>query len=115
MRIRVSISQLHKGSRVLGENQDSLSSGTVRMIFKQNVPTVLMAVILLLSLIRLLTWYHFGSKWSAYKIDYAVGTTSCILFAVLLGLFWSERSPMWSRVLLWFSTILPPLQVVRGA
>ncbi|KAJ5655092.1 hypothetical protein N7490_002095 [Penicillium lividum] len=81
------------------------------MIFKQNVPTVLIAVILLLSLIRLLILYHFGSKWSAYKIDYAVGTTSCILFAVLLGLFWTERSPVWSRVLLWFSTILPPLQV----
>ncbi|KAJ5778455.1 hypothetical protein N7520_001701 [Penicillium odoratum] len=63
------------------------------MISKQNVPTVLMAVILLLSLIRLLILYRFGSKWSAYKIDYAVGTTSCNLFAVLLGLFWTERSP----------------------
>ncbi|KAJ5655000.1 hypothetical protein N7490_002003 [Penicillium lividum] len=81
------------------------------MIFKQNVPTVLMAVILLLSLIGLLILYHFGSKWSAYKIDYAVGTPSCIVFAVLLGLFWSDRSPVWSRVLLWFSIILPPLQV----
>lgn len=66
------------------------------MIFKQNVPTVLMAVILLLSLIRLLVLYHFGSKWPAYKIDYAVGTTSYILFTILLGLFWSDRSPVWS-------------------
>lgn len=85
------------------------------MIFKQNVPTVLMAVILLLSLIRLLVLYHFGSKWSSYKIDYGVGMTSCILYAVLLGLFWSDRSPVWSRILLWFSIILPPLQVVRVA
>lgn len=85
------------------------------MIFKQNVPTVLMAVILLLSLTRLLILHHFGSKWSAYNIDYGVGMTSCILYAVLLGLFWREQSPVWSRILLWFSTILPPLQIVRVA
>lgn len=82
------------------------------MISKQNVPSVLMAVILLLSLIRLFLLYRFGSKWSAYKVDYAVGTTSCILFAVLSSLFWSKQSPVWSQILLWLSTIFPPLQVV---
>ncbi|KAJ5982366.1 hypothetical protein N7451_012466 [Penicillium sp. IBT 35674x] len=81
------------------------------MLSKQIVPSVLMAVILLLSVIRLFLLYRFGSKWSAYKVDYAVGTTSCILFAVLSGLFWSKQYPAWSQILLWLTTIFPPLQV----
>ena len=82
------------------------------MISERDIPSLLMLVVLLISFVRLFVLYRFGSKWSAYKIDYAVGATSCVLFAVLSGLFWSKEIPAWRQVLLWVSTILPPLQAV---
>jgi hypothetical protein len=106
----MSLAPVHKAFSFLLQKSSIDTSAT--MISEQNIPSLLMIVVLLISLVRLFILYHFGSKWSAYKIDYAVGATSCILFAVLSGLFWSKEIPAWRQVLLWVSTILPPLQAV---
>ncbi|CAG8023690.1 unnamed protein product [Penicillium salamii] len=63
----------------------------------------------ILSLGRLFISYRFPLNWPWHKIDLALCALPCIFFALLTGLFWSNRFPAWGEVLFWVTSIFPPL------
>ncbi|CAG7957921.1 unnamed protein product [Penicillium salamii] len=73
------------------------------------IRSVLMTVLFVLSLGRLLILYRFALVWPWHKIDLALCALPCIFFALLTGLFWSNRFPTWGEVLFWVTLIFPPL------
>ncbi|CRL30535.1 unnamed protein product [Penicillium camemberti] len=77
------------------------------------IRSVLMTVLFVLSLGRLLILYRFALVWPWHKIDLALCALPCIFFALLTGLFWSNRFPTWGEVLFWVTLIFPPLHAQR--
>lgn len=82
------------------------------MISENIVRSVLMTVVLVLSLGRLLIFYRLSSNWRWRKLDFTLCAFSCIVFALLTGLFWSDRFPAWGEVFFWVTSIFPPLHAV---
>lgn len=73
----------------------------------------LVTFLTLLNLIRLYLLFHFKTNWNRFKADVGLCMLSCIMFAVLAGLFWVDRARMGREVLLQLSAIPPVLQAVR--
>ncbi|CAG8905384.1 unnamed protein product [Penicillium nalgiovense] len=53
--------------------------------------------LLLLNFGRLFLLYCIQPRWRWYKVDLALCALSCSSFAILAGLFWSNRFPAWSQ------------------
>ncbi|CAG8326976.1 unnamed protein product [Penicillium salamii] len=79
------------------------------MISENIVRSVLVTVLLILSLGRLFVLCRYPSNWPWHKADLALCALSCVFFALLTGLFWSNRLPAWGEVLFWVTSIFPPL------
>ncbi|CAG8666572.1 unnamed protein product [Penicillium salamii] len=79
------------------------------MISENIVRSVLVTVLLILSLERLFVLCRYPSNWSWHKADLDLCALSCVFFALLTGLFWSDRLPAWAEVLFWVTSIFPPL------
>jgi hypothetical protein len=69
------------------------------MISENIVKSVLVTILLVLSLGRLFISYRFPLNWPWHKTDLALCALPCIFFALLTGLFWSNRFPAWGEVL----------------
>lgn len=83
------------------------------VVVSQNIiRSVLVTILLLLNFGRLFLLYCIQPRWRWYKVDLALCALSCSSFAILTGLFWSNRFPAWSQVLFWITPIFPPLQAV---
>ncbi|CAG8882003.1 unnamed protein product [Penicillium nalgiovense] len=81
------------------------------VVVSQNIiRSVLVTILLLLNFGRLFLLYCIQPRWQWYKVDLALCALSCSSFAILAGLFWSNRFPAWSQVLFWITPIFPPLQ-----
>ncbi|CAG8219964.1 unnamed protein product [Penicillium nalgiovense] len=80
------------------------------MVSEIIIRSVLVTVLLLLNIGRLYLLYRTQSQWRWHKADLALCALSCSSFAILTGLFWSNRFPAWSHVLFWITPIFPPLQ-----
>ncbi|CAG8647597.1 unnamed protein product [Penicillium salamii] len=81
------------------------------VVVSQNIiRSVLVTILLLLNFGRLFLLYCIQPRWRWYKVDLALCALSCSSFAILTGLFWSNRFPAWSQVLFWITPIFPPLQ-----
>jgi hypothetical protein len=76
------------------------------------IRSVLVTILLVLGLGRLFVLYRFPLNWPWHKIYLALCAFSCIFYALLTGLFWSNRFPAWGEVLFWVASIFPPLQAV---
>ena len=98
-------------SRILTQKAYRLQS-IMGMISENIVKSVLVTILLVLSLGRLFISYRFPLNWPWHKIDLALCALPCIFFALLTGLFWSNRFPAWGKVLFWVTSIFPPLHAV---
>lgn len=99
--------------KLLMLSQKTYGLQSIMAMTSENViRSVLMTVLFVLSLGRLLILYRFALVWPWHKIDLALCALPCIFFALLTGLFWSNRFPTWGEVLFWVTLIFPPLHAV---
>ncbi|CAG7938210.1 unnamed protein product [Penicillium salamii] len=79
------------------------------MISENIIKSVLVTALLILSFGRLFVLCRYPFNWSWHKADLALCALSCVFFALLTGLFWSNRFPAWGEVLFWVTSLFPSL------
>jgi hypothetical protein len=96
---------------MLSQNTHRVQS-IMAKISESIIRSVLMTALLVLSLGRLFISYRFPLDWPWHKTNLALCALPGVFFALLSGLFWSNRFPAWGEVLFWVTSIIPPLHAV---
>lgn len=82
------------------------------MILENIIRSVLVTVLLILSLKRLFVLYQYPSNQLQYKADLTLYILSYVFFALLTGLFQSNRLLVQGKVLFQITSIFLPLYIV---